>query len=68
MQFENVMERLQNCIHFLHEGQEILSHKYAIKLHSLLHHQLRAPVVGDILCCVWHSSKLTKIGHFLELR
>jgi hypothetical protein len=44
------MKHLQNCIHFLHEGQEILSSKDGIKLHSLLHHQFSAPVFGDILC------------------
>jgi hypothetical protein len=48
-QIENVMKHLQNCIQFLHEGQAVSSRKHAIKLHSLLHHQLSA-TVGDMLC------------------
>jgi len=44
------MKYLQNRIHFLHEGQEMLSREDAIKVHSLLHHQLCAPVFGDMLC------------------
>jgi len=49
-QFENIMKYLRNCIHFLHEGQEILTREDAIKVHSLLHHQLYTPIFGDMLC------------------
>jgi len=68
-QFENTMKYLQNCIHFLHELQEMLSREDVIKVHSLLHHQLCAPVFGDILCYAMLVAlqNWQIIGNFLQL-
>jgi len=43
-QVKDVVKKIQNASDVLKEQLEIASHEDAIKIHSLTHHQLSAPV------------------------
>jgi hypothetical protein len=44
-QVKDVVKKIQNASDFLREQWKTASHKDAIKIHSLTHHQLSAPVL-----------------------
>jgi hypothetical protein len=43
----------------LKEQQEIASREDVIKIHSLTHHQLSAPLFEKMIECAWFASKMT---------
>ncbi|EFN69938.1 hypothetical protein EAG_08383, partial [Camponotus floridanus] len=48
----------QNCPTLLNQQREIGTREDAIKIHSLLLHQLCAPVFKSMILYAWHASKL----------
>jgi hypothetical protein len=59
-------ETFADCIHVLHERQEILSRKDGIKLHSLLHYQLRHQYFETRYAMRDALQNWQIIGHFLS--
>ncbi|XP_071573952.1 uncharacterized protein [Temnothorax nylanderi] len=57
-QVKNFIKRLQNCSFSLQQQREIGTREDAIKIHSLLLHQLSAPVFQPMLLYAWYASKL----------
>lgn len=57
-QVKNFIKRLQNCSALLQQQREIGTREDAIKIHSLLLHQLSAPVFKPMLLYAWYASKL----------
>lgn len=58
-QVKNFIKRLQNSTHLLKEDRQINSRDDALKIHSLIHHQLLAPIFEDMLQYAWFAAKLT---------
>lgn len=58
-QVKNFLKRLQNAPTLLQEQREIASREDAIKLHSLILHQLSAPVFIPMIKYAWFASKLS---------
>jgi len=58
-QVKNLLKRLQNAPTLLQEQREISSREDEIKLHSLILHQLSAPVFNYMIQYAWFASKLT---------
>lgn len=56
-QVKHFIKRLQNCS-YLRE-REIASHEEAIKIHSILHDHLSAPIFKEMLRNAWFASKLS---------
>lgn len=48
-QVKQFIKRLQNCIYFFQNQREISSREDGIKIHSLLHHQISAPIFQPML-------------------
>lgn len=57
-QVKNFIKKLQNCPTLLQQQREIGAREDAIKIHSLLLHQLSAPVFKPMLLYAWYASKL----------
>ena len=58
-QIKNFIKRLQNCSYLIEREREIASREDAIKIHSVLHHQLSAPIFKEMLRYAWFASKLS---------
>lgn len=54
------ISRLQNCPYLLEVKREITSREDAIKIHSLIHYQLSAPIYHDMLKYAWYAAKLVE--------
>lgn len=57
-QIKSFIKRLQICSPLLQEHGEINTREDAIKIHSLILHQLSAPVFKPMLLYAWFTSKL----------
>lgn len=57
-QVKNFIKRLQNCSDVLRENRSLSTREDAIKIHSLIHHQLSAPDFQDMIKYAWFSAKL----------
>lgn len=57
-QVKILLKHLQNAPTLLYEQREIASREDAIKIHSLILHQLSAPVFHSMLQYAWFASKL----------
>jgi len=57
-QIKNFIKRLQNSPTLLQQEKEICTREDAIKIHSLLLHQLTAPMFKPMLQYAWYASKL----------
>lgn len=58
-QIKNFIKRLQNAPTLLQQRREISSREDSIKIHSLILHQLNAPVFVPMIQYAWFASKLT---------
>lgn len=58
-QVKNFIKRLQNCSVLIEQQREISSRDDCIKIHSIVHHQLSAPIFTKMLSYAWFASKLT---------
>ena len=58
-QVKNFIKRLQNCSILIEQKREITSREDCIKIHSIVHHQLSAPIFEKMLRYAWFASKLT---------
>lgn len=57
-QVKNFIKRLQNASVLLKQKREITTREDIIKIHSLLLHQLRAPIFTSMIQYAWYASKL----------
>lgn len=57
-QVKNFLKRLQNAPTLIQEKREISSREDIIKIHSLILHQLSAPVFSPMIKYAWFASKL----------
>lgn len=57
-QVKNLIKRLQNAPDLLKDQREIASREDAIKIHSLVHNQLSAPIFSPMIKYAWYASKL----------
>lgn len=57
-QVKNFIKRLQNATALLKEEREIDTREDAIKIHSLILHQLSAPIFKKMILYAWYASKL----------
>lgn len=57
-QVKNFIKKIQNASDLLQQQREVASREDAIKIHSLLLHQLRAPIFCDMIKYAWFASKL----------
>lgn len=57
-QVKNLIKRLQNAPNLLREQREIASREDAIKIHSIVQHQLSAPCFENMLKYAWYAAKL----------
>lgn len=57
-QVKNFMKRLQNAPALLKEKRDIATLEDAIKIHSLLLHQISAPIFIPMIQYAWYASKL----------
>jgi hypothetical protein len=58
-QMKNLIKKLQHASDLLKEQREITSREDAIKIHSIVRHQLSAPVFENMIKYAWFASKLT---------
>lgn len=58
-QVTNFVKRIQNCSYLIETERDIVSREDAIRIHSIVHHQLSAPIFSDMLRYAWFASKLT---------
>ncbi|XP_049826933.1 uncharacterized protein LOC126266625 isoform X1 [Schistocerca gregaria] len=58
-QFKHLIKRLHNCSYLIEREREITTHEEAIKIHSILHEQLSAPIFKEMLCYAWFAFKLS---------
>ena len=58
-QIKNFIKRLQNCSYLIKREQEIASREDALKINSVLHHQLSAPIFKEMLHYACFASKLS---------
>ncbi|EFN73584.1 hypothetical protein EAG_01905, partial [Camponotus floridanus] len=49
----------QNCSFLMEQKREIASCEDCVKIHSIVHHQLSAPIFEIMLKYAWFASKLT---------
>jgi hypothetical protein len=59
VQKNTTIKKLQHASDLLKEQREITSREDAIKIHSIVHHQLSAPVFENMIKYAWFASKLT---------
>ena len=57
-QMKNFIKKIQNSIDVLQKNEHLSSREDAIKIHSLIHHQLSAPIFEDMIKYAWFASKL----------
>ena len=57
-QVKNFIKKLQNSTDAIQANRELNTREDAIKIHSLIHHQLSATVFKDMLIYAWYASKL----------
>ncbi|GFT84611.1 HTH CENPB-type domain-containing protein [Trichonephila clavipes] len=57
-QVKNFIKRLQNCAYIIEQDREISSREDCIKIQSLVHHQLLAPIFCCMLKYAWFAAKL----------
>ncbi|GFU29024.1 HTH CENPB-type domain-containing protein [Trichonephila clavipes] len=61
-QVKNFIKRLQNCAYIIEQDREISSREDCIKIQSLVHHQLSAPIFCCMLKYAWFAAKLCGRG------
>ena len=64
-QVKHFISRLQNCTYLLQQKRQITSREDAIKIHSLVHNQLSAPVFSHMLQYAWYASKLVQDRNYV---
>ena len=57
-QMKNIIKKLQNASTLLKEKREINSRKDALKIHSIVHHQLSSPIFQNMIKYAWYALKL----------
>lgn len=57
-QVKNFIKKIQNCSYLIEQEKEITFREDCIKIHSIVHHQLSAPIFGNMLRYAWFASKL----------
>lgn len=57
-QVKNFIKKIQNCVEVLENNLQLSTREDAIKIHSLIHHQLSAPVFQPMIQYAWYASKL----------
>lgn len=57
-QVKNFIKRIQNSTEVLKSKYQLSTRKDAIKIHSLIHHQLSVPLFNDMIQFAWFASKL----------
>ncbi|GFW94816.1 HTH CENPB-type domain-containing protein [Trichonephila clavipes] len=57
-QVKNFIKRLQNCAYIIEQDREISSREDCIKIQSLVHHELSAPIFCCMLKYAWFAAKL----------
>lgn len=60
------IKKLQNCTELLKENRQIHSREDAIKINSLVHHQLGSPVFRDMIRYAWFKSHLISDNPFFR--
>lgn len=58
-QVKNLIKRLQNCAYIIEKNREINGREDCIKIQSIVHHQLSAPIFSDMLQYAWFAAKLS---------
>lgn len=58
-QVKNFIKHLQNCPYLIESEREIASREDAIKIHSIIHHQLSALIFSKMLHYTWFALKLS---------
>ena len=57
-QTKNIIKKLQNAAILIKEKGEMISREDALKLHSIVHHQLSSPIFQNMIKYAWYASKL----------
>lgn len=57
-QIKIFIKKLQNCSQLIKDKREIATREDAIKIHSLAHHQISAPIFSDMIKYAWFASNL----------
>ncbi|XP_032673519.1 uncharacterized protein LOC116845214 [Odontomachus brunneus] len=65
-QVQNFIKKLQNCTYLLKRNRKIANREDAIKIHSLVHNQLSAPIFCDMLKYAWFASQITNERTFFK--
>ena len=55
---KNIITKLRNASISLKEKREINSREDALKIHSIVHHQLSSPIFQNMIKYAWYASKL----------
>ncbi|XP_044580607.1 uncharacterized protein LOC123262454 isoform X2 [Cotesia glomerata] len=63
-QVKNFIKRLQSTAELLDKNYEIHSREDCIKIHSIIHHQLSAPIFRDMMEYTWFASGLCDTRNF----
>ncbi|XP_025160571.1 uncharacterized protein LOC112589900 [Harpegnathos saltator] len=65
-QVKLLIKRLQNAPILIKEEREIASREDAIKIHSIVHHQLSAPSFENMIKYAWYAAKLLEERNFFS--
>lgn len=57
-QIKNFIKKLQNSAEVIQTKRQLSTREDAIKIHSLIHYQLSAPIFKDMIKYAWYASKL----------
>ncbi|XP_071639392.1 uncharacterized protein [Temnothorax longispinosus] len=57
-QVKDFIKKLQNSVEVLQNNRQLSTREYAIKIHSLIHHQLSAHIFQNMIEYAWFASKL----------
>lgn len=58
-QVKNLIKRIQTCAQLIQENREVNSREDCIKIHSIILHQLSAPVFNQMIQFAWFASGLS---------
>ena len=65
-QINNFILKIQNCSYLVAQQGEISSREDSIRIRSLIHHQLLAPIFQEMIKYVWFASKLSDQRDFFQ--
>lgn len=63
-QVKNFIKRLQSTADLLDKNYEIHSREDCLKIHSIVHHQLSAPIFHEMIQYAWYASGLSDTKKF----